>query len=168
MTSNTEAAKYRTERNAALKQVETLKVLLGAAGVDDQSITLAQGVLSANEISVEDGKVNGFTVTDQQKEVLNKLVAKPTPEPNKPEPKEDPEDVLVGKVVAALEKKGIIAAEKESNATVVPGGPKDPANNAKPNVISLDSVRSMTPEQINNNWESISQALESGGLKATA
>jgi len=163
MSENKEAAKYRTQRNTALKETKALRALLKTAGVEDSVVNTAVSVLSVNDVTVEDGKVSNFAISKQQQEVLDKLVKKVEPPQPDPEPKPD---ATVEAVKAVLKEMGI--ETKESNTTKVPGGPNPSEGTPKPGGgLTREAVQAMTPEQINANWKDISQALSNGSLNAT-
>jgi len=167
MSENQEAAKYRTQRNSALKEVQSLRALLKSAGVDDSVVNTAVSVLGVNEVTVEDGKVSNFAISEQQQAVLDKLVKKAEPEKPTPDPDPEPEpDATVEAVKKVLQEMGI--EPKGSNATKVPGAPQPSEGTPKPGGgMTREAVQAMTPEQINSNWETISQALSNGSLNAT-
>ncbi len=172
--TNQEAAKYRTERNNTLVQLEGAKALLKAAGFTDQALETVSNLTSGFTPVIENGKVTNFAFNEQQMVVLNTLVpsaqtkAPPVPDDNtaKPGAKQETEAEMTARITKSVTE--TLAAQAAGKAIPDSSGAIPPNAGGNTGGLTRESIEAMTPEQINANWPAVQEAMQSGALSAAA
>lgn len=192
-TGDQEAAKYRTQRNDALKANKALTSMLSTMGVSEGTIAAAMASIGEKQVQVDDGKVTNWALTEQEQGVIKALLpAAPKKEGDSTDGGENkdtnqtqmpafdmskmdmnnPLSAMMGMMMMnMMQNMGMKPGESKASKTVgdgvtrLPGSP-EPGKGTAP-AFTRESVAKMTPEQINKNWEAISQALGEGQLAVT-
>ena len=176
--ANTEAAKYRTQRNQALVREAALKALAAKAGITDDQISKSlEAVASFNPANVDHGVLSGADaqsiagmLPDTQKQdqpsnpmemFMQMMQSQQQQQPNQQQqrqqaPKPSMMEQMMPVFMMSMMNNMMQNQNKVANLPETPSGGKEAAGGG----LTPENVGKMSNDQINANWDNIVTALE--------